>query len=76
MENKIILIGRRLFYLDDAPDILGYIFGTVEDAEAYCKKLDKDEDVEERWDEHEWIILDCLNSEKLDDFLNQGQIQV
>ena len=72
MDFKIFLIGNRLFDLDDAPGYDGYIFGTVEDAKAYCAELDKD--IEEPWDEHDWLELDCLNPEKLAAFLNHKSI--
>lgn len=71
MEFKVFLIGTRLYDLDDAPGYTGYIFGTVEDAEAYCAERNKD--IEEAWEEYEWEEIDCLNPEKLASLLNQGQ---
>ena len=47
--------------LDDACGIKGYIYGTTDEAEAYCKELNKDFE----WFEpkYTWEVLDCLNKD-------------
>jgi len=74
MEFKVFLISNGIYDIDDAGYVKGYIFGTEEDAAAYCAELNKDH--EYRWEDFEWEELDCLNPEKLAAFLNQGQCQV
>lgn len=72
MEFKVFLISNGIYDIDDAGYVKGYIFGTEEDAEAYCAELNKDN--EYKWDDFEWEELDCLNPEKLAALLNHKSI--
>lgn len=69
MEYKVFLIGCDFYTMDDCAIIRGYIFGTEEDAEAYCAELNKDSNMGFEWEE-----LDCLNPDKLAAFLNHKSI--
>ena len=69
MEYRVFLIGCDLYNSDDAAIIKGYIFGTEDDAEAYCAKLNQDSNMGFEWEE-----LDCLNPEKLSAFINHKSI--
>ena len=57
MEKKHYLIFRD--NSDDRAYILGYIFGTEEEADAYCSKLN--ENATYIWDEFEYKEIDKLN---------------
>jgi hypothetical protein len=64
MEKKVFII------FQDDPDnygylpsmIKGYIYGTEEEAEAYCEELNKS--CKYRWDKYIYDELDCLNPQK------------
>ena len=58
MEKKVYLIYWDS--LDDACEIIGYIFGTAEEAAVYCSKLN--EGHKYRWEDYDWMELDCLNN--------------
>jgi len=60
MEKKVYLIYWDS--IDDACEIIGYIFGTEEEAESYCNELNKGHKY--RWEDYDWIELDRLNPEK------------
>lgn len=59
MEKKVYLIYWDS--IDDGCEIIGYIFGTEAEAEAYCKELNKGHKY--RWEDYDWIELDRLNPE-------------
>lgn len=60
MEKYIFVIYADC--IDDACEFKGYIYGTSDDAEAYCNEINKDIE----WPDYKytWIALDCLNAHK------------
>ena len=59
MEKKVFLIYRDSG--DDTCSIRGYIYGTEEDADAYCREINKDAKYE--WDCYYLEELVRLNQE-------------
>lgn len=59
MEKKVYLIYSDSN--DDACSILGYIYGTEEDADACCREINKDAKYE--WECYYWEELVRLNQE-------------
>ena len=61
MEKKVFMI-----FMDDPESygylpsmIKGYIYGTEEEAQAYCEELSKG--AKYRWDQYIYEELECLN---------------
>lgn len=59
MEKDIIVIYWDS--LDDGCSIKGYIYGTSDEAEAYCKELNKKMKAYDP--QYTWDVLDCLNKD-------------
>lgn len=57
MENSIYLIFKDS--IDDACEIKGYIYGTMEDADKYCDDYNKN--CRYSWEEITWEKIERLN---------------
>ena len=68
MKNKIYLIYWDS--IDDGCSLKGFVYGTEEDADACCDAINKDKPYD---DHYYWEELNCLNPEKWNTLLNQGQ---
>lgn len=60
MEENIYLIYKDS--MDDSATILGYIKGTMEDADKYCDE--HNEKCKYEWEEIYWVLLENLIKQK------------